>query len=91
MTSKTNDSEKVINTICMDHCTNACMLRVHVKDGKVTRIETDDGGPGLNSGHASKDAPIGNYCITLTGFYIRSKEQGSAVKENLSAYPGTKL
>jgi len=41
-----DSTEKVVNTICMDHCTNACMLKVHVKDGKVTRIETDDGGPG---------------------------------------------
>jgi anaerobic dimethyl sulfoxide reductase subunit A len=44
--NKPNSGEEVINTICMDHCTTACLLRVHVKDGTVTRIETDDGGPG---------------------------------------------
>lgn len=44
--STSDSSEKVINTICMDHCTNACLLKVHVKDEKVIRIETDDGGPG---------------------------------------------
>ncbi len=44
--SKVESTEKVIKTICMDHCTTACMLQVYVKDGKVTRIETDDGSPG---------------------------------------------
>lgn len=37
-----DSTEKIINTICMDHCTNACFLKVHVKDDKVIRIETDD-------------------------------------------------
>jgi len=37
------DAEKVVNTVCHDHCTNACLLKLHVKDGKITRIETDDG------------------------------------------------
>ncbi|MFB3813774.1 MAG: molybdopterin-dependent oxidoreductase [Terriglobales bacterium] len=36
-------AEQVINTVCHDHCTNECFLRVHVKDGRVVRVETDNG------------------------------------------------
>lgn len=44
--SQPDAAERVVKTICMDHCTSACLLKVHVKEGRVTRIETDDGGPG---------------------------------------------
>ena len=37
------NNEIIINTVCNSHCGGACMLRVHVKDGLVTRIETDNG------------------------------------------------
>lgn len=36
-------SEKVIPTVCASHCGGACLLKVHVKDGIIVRIETDDG------------------------------------------------
>ena len=36
-------SEKIISTVCASHCGGACLLKVHVKDGVIVRIETDDG------------------------------------------------
>ncbi len=36
--------ETIVPTYCSSHCGGACLLRVHVWDGVVTRIESDDQG-----------------------------------------------
>ena len=36
-------NELIVPTMCASHCGGACLLRVHVKDGVITRVETDDG------------------------------------------------
>ncbi|NQT47399.1 MAG: molybdopterin-dependent oxidoreductase, partial [Chloroflexi bacterium] len=44
--SRDNESAavgKVVPTVCSSHCGGACLLKVHVKDGVITRIDTDDG------------------------------------------------
>ena len=35
--------EEIIPTMCSSHCGGTCLLRVHVKDGVITRVETDEG------------------------------------------------
>src|SRR3989337_2823230 len=40
---KAKTVEKVVSTICSSHCGGDCVLKVHVKDGVIVRIETDDG------------------------------------------------
>ncbi|MFC2025140.1 molybdopterin-dependent oxidoreductase [Chloroflexota bacterium] len=35
--------ERVVTTSCASHCGGTCMIKVHVKDGVITRVETDDG------------------------------------------------
>ncbi|MFO7962331.1 MAG: molybdopterin-dependent oxidoreductase [Desulfobacterales bacterium] len=37
------DSVKTVYSVCHDHCTNACVLKLHVQGGKIVRVETDDG------------------------------------------------
>jgi len=41
--SKKRTDEQVIMTTCASHCGGFCGLKVYVKDGVITRIETDDG------------------------------------------------
>ena len=36
-------AEKIIPTQCVNHCGGTCLLKAHVKDGVITRIDTDDG------------------------------------------------
>ena len=45
MTSREVDKsmeEQIVTTTCNMHCGGQCLLKVHVKDGVITRIETDD-------------------------------------------------
>lgn len=35
--------EEVIPTTCASHCGGSCVLKAHVKEGLITKIETDDG------------------------------------------------
>jgi anaerobic dimethyl sulfoxide reductase subunit A len=46
MSSRENElagAEEVVATTCSPHCGGSCLLKIHVKDGVITRIETDDG------------------------------------------------
>ena len=33
----------VVKTTCASHCGGSCILKLHIKDGVINRIETDDG------------------------------------------------
>ena len=38
-----DNGEKAVMTVCNSHCGGQCLLKVYVKDGVITRIETDEG------------------------------------------------
>ncbi|MEE8472093.1 MAG: molybdopterin-dependent oxidoreductase, partial [Dehalococcoidia bacterium] len=44
MKKRAPGGEEVVMTTCSSHCGGTCILKVHVRDGAITRIETDDGG-----------------------------------------------
>ncbi len=35
--------EAIVTTTCASHCGGSCILKLHVKDGVIMRVETDDG------------------------------------------------
>jgi len=39
-----SSEEKVVMSACSSHCGGVCLLKVHVKDGQITKIESDEGG-----------------------------------------------
>jgi anaerobic dimethyl sulfoxide reductase subunit A len=40
---RVTEPDEIISTVCASHCGGACLLKVHVKEGSIIRIETDDG------------------------------------------------
>jgi anaerobic dimethyl sulfoxide reductase subunit A len=38
-----HSNENVVATVCSSHCGGTCLLKLHIKEGRITRIETDDG------------------------------------------------
>ena len=53
---QTDIKEKIVSTVCNSHCGGICDFKVHVRDGKIIRIESvpeEDGRPGMClRGHA---------------------------------------
>jgi anaerobic dimethyl sulfoxide reductase subunit A len=37
-----DNAEKVVMTVCHSHCGGACPLKIYVKEGEITRIESED-------------------------------------------------
>lgn len=43
MNDTSPEKEEIIYTTCASHCGGSCLLRAHVKNGVITRLDTDDG------------------------------------------------
>jgi len=47
---QSQQTEQIVTTTCSYDCGGRCLLKVHVSDGRITRITTDDNpGPGLKA------------------------------------------
>ena len=57
--------EKTVLTTCPHDCGGRCVLKVHVHDGVIREIETDDGGE-PNCGPAAAAEPTAAMCIRKT-------------------------
>jgi anaerobic dimethyl sulfoxide reductase subunit A len=42
MESSRNETEEIVRTICNSHCGGLCEMKVHVKGGRIVRIENND-------------------------------------------------
>ena len=40
---RAGNGERVVMSVCNSHCGGQCLFKVHIKDGVITRIETDEG------------------------------------------------
>jgi anaerobic dimethyl sulfoxide reductase subunit A len=49
---ESDEGEKIVITTCSSHCLGSCVLKLHVKEGVVARIETDDEFRGCLKGRA---------------------------------------
>ena len=69
-------------TTCSEHCFNACVLKVHIKDGKIWAVEPDDS---INRGIAREDGHLPDDLIDKCMITVRPCTKGYAHIRNLNA------
>ena len=67
-------------TTCSEHCFNVCVLKVHIRDGKILAVEPDDT---INSGIAREDGRLSEELIDKCMITSRPCTKGYAHIRNL--------
>ena len=67
-------------TTCSEHCFNVCVLKVHIRDGKILAVEPDDT---INSGIAREDGHLSEELIDKCMITSRPCTKGYAHIRNL--------
>jgi anaerobic dimethyl sulfoxide reductase subunit A len=67
-------------TTCSEHCFNVCVLKVHIRDGKISVVEPDDT---INSGIAREDGHLSDELIDKCMIASRPCTKGYAHIRNL--------
>ena len=74
-------AEDVIRyTTCSEHCLNMCIIKVHIRDGRIWSIEPDDT---LNRGVAREDGRLSHELIDMCMINARPCSKGYAHIRNL--------
>ena len=68
-------------TTCSEHCFNACILKVHVRNGKIWAVEPDDT---INHGIAREDGRLSDELIDKCLITVRPCTKGYAHIRNLN-------
>ncbi|XXJ19311.1 hypothetical protein ACR42D_07125 [Desulfovibrio caledoniensis] len=92
--SQPKTDEKTVWTTCNVNCGSRCLLRAHVTDGVVTRIETDNYGDeeyGLHEIRACLRGRSMRHRLYAPGrLKYPMKRVASAAKASSNAFPGTR-
>jgi anaerobic dimethyl sulfoxide reductase subunit A len=85
-TANTNSKQQTADTIryttCNDHCFSMCVIKVHIRNGKIRAVEPDDT---LNRGIAREDGRLSEELIDKCMIAVRPCTKGYAHIRNLNA------
>ena len=86
---QTDNKDRVVHTVCNSHCGGTCDFKVHVRDGRIIRIESvpgENGRPGMClRGHAYRQRVYSPDRILYP-----LKRSGKREQVNSPEFPGTK-
>jgi len=80
--NKPQTADIIRYTTCNDHCFSMCVLKVHIRNGKIRAVEPDDT---INRGIAREDGHLPDELIDKCMIAVRPCTKGYAHIRNLNA------